>query len=356
MRSTMSTRPVITGIGLITPLGFTPDEVLRRIAAGETAATAPAFDAAPFSCQVCAPVRNFEPQRYVAEAKLLRLMNREAQFSVAAAHLALQDARLEVGRAYAPADIALFGATGLAGLPLGEVGPLLRASITPEGRFDPARFGQSGLRSISPLLSFKILGTRPLCFVSICENIQGENAIYTPWENQGVQAIVAGCAAIASGRARCALVGGCDVKTHELAFLALEQLGVFASWRETGAGFVPGEGAAYLVLEAEDAARQRGAHLYARLAQSSEQPLTGVIAAANGNRALEQDEATALVNSGVAPCDWLQPKKSIGDLFAAAAAVQVALGAVMAEKISGAVLARCAGFRSEPAAFVLEHA
>jgi hypothetical protein len=52
------------------------------------------------------------------------------------------------------------------------------------GRFDPTRFGQAGLRAVSPILSFKILSNMPLCFVSICENIQGPNGIFTPWEGQ----------------------------------------------------------------------------------------------------------------------------------------------------------------------------
>ncbi len=148
-----------------------------------------------------------------------------------------------------PAEVGLFGATGLAGLPLTEVLPLVKASVTEDGTMDLERFGRVGLKSISPLLSFKILGNMPLCFVSICENIQGPNCIYTPWEGQGAQAIEGGFRAIQSGQARCAVVGGCDVKTHELAFITLEQQGLFETWRTEKRGVVPGEGAVFLVLE-----------------------------------------------------------------------------------------------------------
>ncbi|HYG33716.1 MAG TPA: beta-ketoacyl synthase N-terminal-like domain-containing protein, partial [Clostridia bacterium] len=239
---------------MITPLGDDPRQALERMQAGECAATPlTGFDASLFYCPVGAQVRVFEPQRYVSEAKMIRLMNRDAQFAVAAARLALENAGVKSGVTYAPEDIALFGATGLAGLPLREVSPLIRASSDPEGKFDLGRFGEAGLRAVSPILSFKILSNMPFCFVSINEGIEGLNGIYTPWEGQGAQAILAGMRALRAGDARCALVGGCDVKTHELAFASLQQHGLFDSWRKDGQGVVPGEGAAFLVLETEEA-------------------------------------------------------------------------------------------------------
>ena len=60
------------------------------------------------------------------------------------------------------------------------------------------------------MLSFKILANMPICFVSIFENLRGPNAVYTPWEGQGAQAIAAGVRAVAEGEVPCAVVGGCD--------------------------------------------------------------------------------------------------------------------------------------------------
>ena len=62
---------------------------------------------------------------------------------------------------------------------------------------------------------------------------------------QGAQAIAAGVRAVRAGRVPCALVGGCDVKTHAFAFIALQQRGLFRSWREAGAA---GENSASTVL------------------------------------------------------------------------------------------------------------
>jgi len=375
----MRTRVVITGIGMVTPLGKTPLEILRGIETGLSAVAPPThFDAAPFSCPVCAEVRDFQPQSYVAGGKMIRLMNRDAQLAVAAAHLALTDAGVRPGEVYAPEKIALFGATGLAGLPLVEVIPLVKASTGPDGQFDPGRFGQAGLRAVSPILSFKILSNMPLCFVSICENIQGPNGIYTPWEGQGAQAIESAIRALECGDARCALAGGCDVKTHELAFLSLEQQGLFASWQQNHAGMTPGEGAVFLVLETADRAASRGARAYAQVSGFSlrthpsgaspadtigavfkalnipHEPLGALVAADNGDVTAGEDERQALSNLQITAPIVIHPKKQVGDLFAAAAGLQIGLAALLAERSGGRVLANCFGHGSEQAAFVLE--
>ena len=374
----MRERIVITGIGMETPLGRDPREVLRRVEAGEGAAKPiTGFAMEPLPCPVVAAVTDFRAQEYVTEVKTVRLMNRDAQLAVGAARLALRDANLSVGREYLAEDIGLFGATGLAGLPLNDVLPLIRASSATDGRFDPARFGEAGLKAVSPILSFKILGNMPICFVAINEGIKGVNAIFTPWEGQGAQAIECGVRALRHGQARCALVGGCDVKTHELAFLSLEQQGVFDSWRTTGTGAIPGEGAVFLVLENEPDAAARGARIYARITgmglrthvrgvsraatygellapvAAGGARFRSLISAANGEVSRQQDEEAALKATGVTTERVLAPKRHAGDLFAAAAFLQVALAAQAVLQTGGRVLANCFGHGSEQAVFVL---
>ena len=375
----MRARVVITGIGMVTPLGKNPLEILRGIETGRSAVAPPThFDATPFLCPVCAEVRDFRPQSYVAESKMIRLMNRDAQLAVAAAHLALADAGVKPGGAYSPEEIALFGATGLAGLPLAEVIPLVKASTGPDGRFDSGRFGQAGLRAVSPILSFKILSNMSLCFVSICENIQGANGIYTPWEGQGAQTVEAAIRALECGDAACALAGGCDVKTHELAFLSLEQQGLFTSWQKNHAGMAPGEGAVFLVLETADRAAARGVRMYAQVSGYSlrthhpeasraetydkvferlnlpPEPIGAIVAADNGDVPGSEDERQALAARQITAPIVIHPKKQVGDLFAAAAGLQIGLAALLVERSGGRVLANCFGHGSEQAAFVLE--
>jgi 3-oxoacyl-[acyl-carrier-protein] synthase II len=372
---------VITGVGLVTPFGRCAEVVLRRLAAGETVAAKPAgFDAGPFDCHVCAEIPDFDGAQCVPEPKTLRLMNRDAQLAVAAARAALHDAAVEVGRTYPAEDIALYGATGLAGLPLAEVSRLVQESTSPDGRFDLRRFGDTALKRVRPVLSFKILNNMSICFVSIFTGIQGANAVYNPWEGQGAQAIAAGIASLCHGEARCALVGGCDVKTHELGFIALQQQGVFRSWREHGAGTIPGEGAAFLVLEHETTARARGARIYARL-QNCElktvaanatrshvyadtlRPLVqaepcACVSAADRDAALADAETVALRSLECTVTVVARPKAQLGNLFAAAAALQVGLAAAFLRdsRRDSRGIANCFGYGSEQAAFLLEQA
>jgi 3-oxoacyl-(acyl-carrier-protein) synthase len=218
----------------------------------------------------------------------------------------------------------------------------------------------------------------PICFVSIFGNIRGENGIYTPWEGQGAQAIVAGIRAIQEGLAVCALVGGCDVRTHEFAFVSLQQLGAFQSWSDHGEGPVPGEGAAFLVLEEEDHALTRGARVYARIgrhaigtasknstladtfsalmAGAQMRGVGSIFAASDGDRPIREAEAGAFEKVSLRATAKLYPKRFLGNLYAAAAAVQVALAASFAHRAGRGetVLANCFGHGSQQGSFLLE--
>jgi 3-oxoacyl-(acyl-carrier-protein) synthase len=371
-------RVVITGVGLVTPLGHNVRDVLHRVRQHESAASAPPFDTSAFSCPLSAAVTGFDAEQHFPENKTLRLMNRDAKLAVVAARLAMQDAGIAAGETYPAEQIALYGATGLTSLSVEEVRPLIRLAAGQDGSLDLGRFGGVALKRIRPVLSFKILANMPICFVSILEGIRGPNAVYTPWEGQGAQAIAAGIRAVRRGEVPCALVGGCDVKTELLSFVSLHQLGALASWSRHGQGCIPGEGAAFLVLEDERLAARRGARTLARVGDYAVRSsgwgmsrkdafaavLSGlagvdrpaVISAADGDPCLADDERHALHEAGVRPASVLHPKSHLGNLFAAAAAVQVAMGAalVATEPDARSALANCLGFGTQHAAFLLE--
>jgi len=369
----MGENVVVTGLGMLTPLGGSADEVLTRIGRGETAATPIPWRDAGFACPVYAAIANLLPEEHVREPKTIRLMSRDAILAVGAARRAMRDANLAIGRDCAGDEIGLFGATGLAGMALSEITRLVEAAADSRGGFDLKRFGAVALKQVRPVLSFKILSNMPLCFVSIFEGVQGVNAVYNPWEGQGAHAIAAAIGAIRCGDAVCALAGGCDVKTHELGFLALEQAGVFESWRNSRSGCVPGEGAAFVVIENEDRAsiyaRIRSfqvrtisrsapgvddcAEMYRRVNLRS---VEAVVAADDGNPPLAQAETGGMEQAEIADKLRVRPKRHVGNLFAGAAAVQLALAAALAERMpkGAAVLANCFGFGSEQGVFVLE--
>jgi 3-oxoacyl-[acyl-carrier-protein] synthase II len=368
---------VITGIGLITPLGNSPAEVLERIEAGHIAAVQPAFDTTNLLCKLYCPVTEFRAEQYIEDTKTLRLMNRDAQLAVAAARLAIADARLEIDKDYPAENISLYGSTGLTGMPAEEAANIVKYSADQEGKMDLARFGQVTLKRVRPVLSFKILANMPICFVSIFTNIRGPNAVYTPWEGQGTQAITMGIRAIQEGRANCAVVGGCDVSTHEFAFVTLQQLGAFKSWNDNGTGPVPAEGAAFLVLEEEQSAAARGARVYARISAhalctartsfdfekifseliscTSPRTICSSVLAGDGDANITDAETQALSRQSIKSTVQIRPKRHLGNLYAAAAAVQVGLAAAIAQQNKRKhVLADCFGYGSQQGALLLE--
>ena len=370
---------VITGLGMVTPLGRDAGDVLAAISAGRLAADRPVgFDVSPLDCGLAAQIRDFDAGEYFPDNKTLRLMNRDAQLAVVAARLAVRDAGLNIAEDCDAGQVALFGSTGLAGMPVSDIAALVKNSADPSGGLDLGSFGRKALKRVRPVLSFKILANMPICFVSIFEGIYGPNAIYTPWEGQGARAIQAGFRAIRTGRAPCAVVGGCDTKAHAFGFVSLQQLGVFRSWKEHGTGTVPGEGAAFLVLESAQAAADRGAEIYCRLTGCSTGTVCAedhadkcaatmaalgpnrpdlLVAAGDGQPKLRQRERRA-IDELCPRAEVIYPKKHLGDLFAAAAAVQVALAAKgLAGAGPGAVAwANCFGHGSEVASFAMEAA
>jgi 3-oxoacyl-[acyl-carrier-protein] synthase II len=362
---------------VVTPLGNEPSEIILSIDAGQSAAASPTnFDASPFDCPLCAEIVNFDAEADFPGNKTLRMMNRDAQLAVVAARRAIQNASLKVGDEYLAEDIGLFGSTGLAGMPIADIDRLVKNSADREGKLDLERFGREAMKRVRPVLSFKLLANMPICFVSIFEGICGPNTVYTPWEGQGARAIVAGVMAIRSGRVQCALVGGCDAKAHVLGFISLQQQGVFRSWRETGSGTIPGEGAAFLVLENEESARARGANIYARITgwdvrTKQDQNTNGdlfevmaslgstcpsaVIAGADSSPEEREVELKAIADMGGSATRIMHPKDHVSNIFAAAAALQVSLAAQSCRSLGrGFVWANCLGHGSELGSFSLE--
>ncbi|HPS55711.1 MAG TPA: beta-ketoacyl synthase N-terminal-like domain-containing protein [Sedimentisphaerales bacterium] len=369
---------VITGIGMVTPLGNSPKGILEGILNNESAVIEPEFETSEFDCSLCAAVSNFDPEQYFPDNKSLRLMNRDAQMAVVAAHLAMEDANVNSDITYPAEDIALYGSTGVAGMSIEEITRIIQYAACEDGTLNLENFGKIALKRVRPVLSFRILANMPICFVSIFQNIKGPNAVYTPWEGNGAQAIATGVQAINRGEVPLALVGGCDVKTRELSFINLQQLGIFDSWNRYGTGCIPGEGAAFLVLEDEEAAVKRGKRAYARISNYKLGSIGGkatlsdvihsivsgleinaslkVIAAGDGDINIQENEEQAFKRSGLKLEQILKPKSHIGNLFAAAAAVQVGLGAELADRSSEnqQVMTNCFGHGSEQGSFILE--
>ena len=255
----------ITGIGLVTPIG----NGLAAFWDGLQAARSPVrridrFDPSPFRSQVAAQVDDFEPTDYM-EPKAARQTDRFSQFGLAAGRLALQDAALELDRSDAPrADrFAVYVGSALGGIAYAES--------------QHERFMERGIRAVAPNLALAVFGGAAPANLGIALGLHGP--ILSTANSCAAGAVALGEAfhLVRGGRADAALAGGVEVPLSPLAFGAFDIIRALSAGHNDrpGAaarpfdakrdGFVMGEGAALLVLEAEEVARRRGATPYAEL-------------------------------------------------------------------------------------------
>jgi len=306
---------VVTGVGMVTPLGATAAESWAAWRAGRSAARRrlPELAGTPLEAMEAAGLPELDPAGRLGGRRMLKYMSEAAVLGCLAAHEAAEAAGLRAR--FRPERVGLYAGTGLAAAGVEDVRPMLQASIAADGEFSCRLLGERGLAAANPLLSFKILANMPPCLVSIIEGVKGPNYIFAPWEGQTAAALLEARDAVASGEADAALCGAADNAAHPATLTYLVQSGRLA------AGEFPAAAAAYLVLERAATARRDGRRILARIAGMSLEPLDS----ARGLERAKRAERPA----GAAPADPLAAR--MGRSFAAAPAVLVALGCQAAD-------------------------
>ena len=282
----MSThRVVITGLGAISPLGITVEDLWAGLISGACGIdTIKAFDPVGFSCKLAGEAPDFKVQKYVPKShrKAVKLMSRDIRLSVVAADEAIRDSGLVTGAIDAenininPARTAINIGAGVISCDLVELGPAVAKSIT-NGRFDIRKWGTDGLENLTPIWLLKYLPNMLACHIGIIHDIQGPSNSITCGEASGPLAIGEATGVIARGQADAALAGGCEAKVNPL--LMLRQCLLKRATSENNdnpetacrpfdadaKGCVFGEGAGMVVLEDIDIAAKRGAKIYAEV-------------------------------------------------------------------------------------------
>ncbi|MGE5621205.1 MAG: beta-ketoacyl-[acyl-carrier-protein] synthase family protein [archaeon] len=266
----MKNRVAVTGLGVLSPLGAGIKETWARVIKKESAVFKASFEGCGlFGHSMCGSVAEFNPEDYIPNRRLLKLMNREALLSSAAARLAIDDAHIE--GCYKPESTGLFIGSGLTSGEPDYLLPLIENSIDENGNFSYGLLGSKALPGCNPLLSFKILPNMALSYISILFGIKGRNMAFNPWPGNTLQAVGMAMRAIESGAVDCALAGGCDSKNHFIGFTTFSNLGLLSRkgisspFSQESDGIVLSEGASVIVLENYDMALKRGAVIYAEL-------------------------------------------------------------------------------------------
>jgi len=280
-----STRVVITGLGAITPLGLTSDEMWVGLCAGESGiGPITAFDPVGFTCKIAGEVPKYKIRDHVPKShrKATKLMSRDIELSVIAARQAVADSGLITKGIDAeninvdPARMAINLGAGLISCDLVELGPAIAGSAV-EGKFDIRKWGKEGLELVTPLWLLKYLPNMLPCHIGIIHDIQGPSNTITCGESGALLAIAEASQTIIRGAADIAVAGGAEAKVNPIVLIRQcllkratskgndEPASACRPFDANAAGSVFGEGAGMIILENLENARKRGARIYAEL-------------------------------------------------------------------------------------------
>lgn len=254
-------RVVITGLGLLTPVGNTVEESWGNIVAGKSGiAPITSFDASEFSVRISGSVKNFDPLDYISK-KEVKKMDAFIHYGLAAGIQALDDSGIEVTDANAERIGVAIG-SGIGGLP------------TIEKNRDA--YLQGGPRKISPFFVPSSIINMVSGNLSIMRGLKGPNIAIVSACTTGAHNIGDSGRMIVYGDADIMVAGGAEMGTCALGvggFAAAKALSTrnddpeaaSRPWDRDRDGFVLGDGAGVVVLEEYELAKKRGAHIYCEL-------------------------------------------------------------------------------------------
>ena len=259
----MDRRVVVTGVGIVSPLGVGTEESWKECVAG-TPGVSPItkFDCEGFAVQIAGEVKGFDPLDY-ASRKDLKKMDYHIQYALAASEFALDAAGLNgESHPYSADRMGVLIGSGIGGLNMME---LHHRTLLDKG---PGK--------VSPFFIPGLIVNEAAGWVSIKFGFKGPNSATCTACTTGSHAIGDACQIVARGDAEVMIAGGTEGVVCALAvdgFAAMRALSTRNEEPERASrpfdadrnGFILGEGAGVLVLELEETARKRGAPIVAEV-------------------------------------------------------------------------------------------
>jgi 3-oxoacyl-[acyl-carrier-protein] synthase II len=269
-------RVVVTGMGMITPVGSDAESSWRAMCEGRGGVgPITLFDATTFATRIAAEVSGFRLADYRADAPRWLHHSRTSQFALAAATLAVAHAGLQES----PLDRARFGVylgSGEGQQDFDQFVDLVHRS-TRDGRVDTARFTSLGMRSLHPTCEADQEPGGPAGHLAAAFGAMGPNVTCQTACAASAQAIGEASELIRRGEADVMLAGGTHSMIHPLGLTGFILLTALSTRNEDPAmasrpfdrdrdGFVLGEGGGVIVLEELEHARARGATIHGEIA------------------------------------------------------------------------------------------
>jgi 3-oxoacyl-[acyl-carrier-protein] synthase II len=310
--TTTSRRTVLTGFGVISPIGTGQPAFWSALLAGTPGVhTITRLDPSALPSKMAGEVRDFSAKSLIEKSyrRTLNAMARTVEFGVIGCQFAMQDAGLARGT-IPPERIGIDFASVMGATELDDLGPASVRSLKPDRSGpDMATWGAEGLNEVPPLWMLKYLPNMPACHASVIYDIQGPSNTQIAGDIAGAVALGEAIRILRRDAADVMLVGGSEAKVNPL---SLSRFNLFAEYSKRnddpeGAirpfdrdrdGTAPGEGVAAFTLEGLDHAVARKAKIYGE-----------VIAVASGvdrgrtGPGLARVIRSALSAAGIAPSD-----------------------------------------------------
>ncbi|HHV79325.1 MAG TPA: beta-ketoacyl-ACP synthase II [Firmicutes bacterium] len=257
----MRRRVVVTGIGVVSPVGTGKERFWQAVRRGESGiGPVTRFDASGLPTRIAGEVKDFDPLKYM-DRRTSRHMDRFTQFAVAAARMAVEDAKLNLSEEERESTGVIIS-SGIGGMETIEQQHRVLIERGP-GRISPF---------FVPMLIANMAGGQ----VAIELGLKGPNMAVVSACASSANAIGEATLLIKRGKCQIALAGGSEAAITLLSFAGFCAMGAMSTRNEEPTrasrpfdrdrdGFVMGEGAGVLVLESLEHAQKRGAEIYAEI-------------------------------------------------------------------------------------------
>ena len=299
MENTARRRVVVTGLGMVTPLGLTVASTWEGIVAAKSGiGTITRFDTTGLETTIAGEVKGYDPTEYM-DRKEIRRADRFAQMAVTAAGQALKDAKLEVTAENAPSIGVAFGSG------IGGVGTLVDNVLSHAK--DP--------RKVSPFMIPMMIVDMAAGEIAMKYGVKGPNMGHVSACASSAHSIGEATDMIRRGQADVMLAGGSEAGLIKIAIAAFNQARALSTRNDAPEqasrpfdkhrdGFVFSEAAGCLVLEELERARERGAPILAEvIGYGASADAHHVTAPAEGGEGAMRAMKMAIADAGITPRD-----------------------------------------------------
>lgn len=272
----MRRRVVVTGIGMINPMGHTAETVWAGLKAGHSGVGyTTLFDASGFPTKISAEVKDWDIGSCVDDPQTWRRRGRHTRFAAGAAIQAVTDSGV-LDAIDDPVRFGVYLGSGEGNQDFATFGKMMSAALA-GGEYDAAKFIAAGLELLDPAVELEQEPNMPAAHLATLFNAQGPNLNCLTACAASSQAVGEAAEMIRRGDADVMLSGGTHSMIHPFGVTGFNLLTALSESNEAPTkasrpfdrlrnGFVLGEGAAMVILEELESARRRGAPIYGEIA------------------------------------------------------------------------------------------